>query len=307
MKHLFIIFTILLAAITVQAQNRVSTTRQTAKAIVLPSPLAARQITSLRISGMEGMASALELRCAQAMMAQQNSPLSTIPATPKTKDRPWLVQQQRNFKAWKLHRQRRLRDQQNQKEQEALQAQKELEAKLPQPNPQMAFETTDFANLLSEQIPQEELPLVAKPGFLYRGMALSTDGDALKNILQNGLLLADVGLEANTRNLAFSGGNRAAMTAIVNAPVINLTSFPVNAAEWAAKRLTNNKQLLVVVSVKEQTQSGKIVTVAQDIPAQQITHVFAPLLVEGTPAWCNIELTDQNTFLITPYNISPEQ
>lgn len=215
--------------------------------------------------------------------------------------RPWWEQVQRNFTAWKLKHQRRQRDLLLQKAEQARLAREQLEATLPKLVPQDAFETADFAALLTDQIPPQELPLLMQPDVLYRGLAVSGDGEALKNILQNGLLLKDAGTEANTRHIAMSGGSRGALSALAKRPITNLTSFPVNAAEWATKRLTEEKQLLVVVGVGGQTRSGKIVTIDQDIPAAQITHVVVPLQTAQGAVWCEISLTQDGQFLAIPY------
>lgn len=219
--------------------------------------------------------------------------------------RSWLEQKKRNWQAYQLHKQRQARDVEVQIQAQEKAARQALLAKLPKPNPVHQFVTKDFVNLLPAQILAEELPLVTQPGVLYRGLALPADGKAIENILQNGLRVADVGKEANTRNLAMSAGMPGAGRALAKAPVTNLTSFPTEAVNWAVKRLSDNKPLLVVVAVNGQTQSGKVALVAEDIPASAVTHLFAPLMLNGTSVWCKVELTPNGDFLVTPYDITP--
>ncbi len=222
----------------------------------------------------------------------------------KTPQRTWLEQQKRNWKAYRLHQTRRTRDLEAQIQVQERAAREAILAKLPKANPTHQFITYDFAPLIPKQIPAEELPLVAEPGVLLRGMALPTDGEAVKNILQNGLRLEDLGSHATTKLLAISGGMRGAVSSV--RPVTNLTSFPPDALYWATQRIEPGKELPVITVVKNQPQSGKVVLVAEDIPAQNITYVFVPVNYDGKSVWGKVEIAPDGGFLVTPYDIAPE-
>ncbi len=255
--------------------------------------------------------SQLEKQVLQQQATSQTIPLTlnqeaaatAATATPAAHNRSWLVQTYRDTKAWYLKHQRQGRDARLREEarQEAeLVAQ---EAALPQPNPVHTFFATDltaYIPTLEAAVP--DVPFVARPGVLYRGMALTADGQSLINILQNGLRTADVGPHALTRGLAMSGGSRGAVMMSARTPVINLTSFPEQAAYWADLRVTSEgKAIPVIVRVVGQTQSGEVVTTAVDIPASDISHVVALLNYNGQATWCHITLTPEATLAITPY------
>lgn len=216
--------------------------------------------------------------------------------------RSWWEQQKRNLKAWQLKRVHQKQVLQNLKLQQEIQQLEQLRALLPRLQPEKAFEVTGFSDLIAEKLPTQPLPFLAEPGILYRGMALSADGAFIHNILQNGLLVADSGVEANTLNMAFSGGHRGSIQALAARPVTNLTSLPQEAANWGSKRLTSGKELLVIVRVNGQERSGNVVTIDQDIPADNITHMIAPLTLSGKPVWCEISLNADGTFLVIPYH-----
>ena len=239
-----------------------------------------------------------------------HAPVSNLPQTtavsaaPKaTHSRPWLEQTARNVKAWNLKRQRRVRDERNRLDAEARQAREALEATLPRLNPAHTFQISSFEPLLAEDLPTETLPLLETPGVLYRGMAFTGDGEAVENILTNGLLIKDLGSHATTKLLALSGGMRSTVSAV--RPVTNLSSLPSEALYWGTQRTGSDKKLLVIVSVDGQEQAGKTVLMSQDIPASQIAQVIAPLRIDGVTVWCDIQLTSDQTFLVTPYDLPP--
>lgn len=215
--------------------------------------------------------------------------------------RSWLTQQQRNLKAWKLKNERIERDIQAKQKNLLMEEITRQKAALPKLQPENAFETATFSQLITSTRPTQQVPLVVEPGVLYRGLALNSDGAAIKNILENGLQIADVGTEANTRNLAMSGG----IPGVVRAtrPHTNLTSFPNDAVNWAKLRAGNMEdKLIIIVKVEKQTrEAGKVVAVYEDIPPQQISQIIAPLNVNGEATWCQISLGQDGTFVITPY------
>ena len=142
-------------------------------------------------------------------------------------------------------------------------------------------------------------PFPYSTALIFRGMALSSNGADIANILQNGLRLSDVGNEANTLLRAYAGsaGNGAVRT--VNAPVTNLTANPQSAAAWAHRRLKDNF-LAVVVAVKSQRRDD-IIMVYRDIPAADIHSVNVLLNLNGTLKWCKVQLNALGGFTITPY------
>ncbi len=272
--------------------------RPVAKPSVNPSLIGIRHVTSLRAAGLNDIAAGLELRYTQAVVQQAHV---TAPTLASQTSRTWLEQKQRDFKAWQLKRQRRKRDEKQRQEETVRLEHETLLATLPGLNTQHTFQVTHFTDLATDQTPPAKLPLVAEEGVLYRGMALPCDGEALKNILQNGLRIEDLGSHATTKLLAISGGMRGNVSAA--RPAINLTSFPEQALYWATQRAKNEKKLLVIVGVNGIQQSGEIVLYSDKIPAAQITHVLVPLMIHETAVWCKVELTEDHNFAVTPYDI----
>ena len=295
MKKLLILCIAISLAHSLHAQAPAKATQQAAKALAKPTVGAG---TLSRYNGARGGVMGVNYYL-------QRNLSNTQDAVTATQQHTWWEQQKRNWKAHQLHQQRRARDLEQQLQTQELAARQAILAKLPKANLEHQFITQDFTPFLPETIPAEELPLATEPGILFRGLALPANGQAVQNILQNGLRVADVGTEANTRNLAIGGGMPGMGQALANTPVTNLTSFPMNAATWAVKRMTDEKQLIAIVAVNGQTQAGKTVLVAQDIPAGQITHLFVPLSLNNTAVWCKVELTESGTFLVTPYDIPP--
>lgn len=163
-----------------------------------------------------------------------------------------------------------------------------------------AFTAPDFKALRYKDGLVPPLPFVRHPHYMYRGLGLAADGASLRNILENGLLIKDVGRNSNDRRLAYaSAGGMAALKAVARERVTNLTDSPDSALHYAWRHAGNG--LVVMVSVKESVERGAIVTVAHDIPAEQIHEVIALLEVNGKPAWCKIEPAEDG-FKITPYN-----
>lgn len=144
-------------------------------------------------------------------------------------------------------------------------------------------------------------PFQNQRALIYRGLALKTDGAAIRNILENGLLLKDVGTESNTLILAMAGPQ--ARSAAVRAPVTNLTDTSSEAAVWASKRM-GKRDVSVIVVVKSNAK-GSYITINQDISPDDIYAVTALLSVNGQPTWCKLE-TQGDNFRITPYNQAPE-
>lgn len=165
-----------------------------------------------------------------------------------------------------------------------------------------SFFAGDFQlyTLSAPQISQAPaFPFRGSTNLIFRGLALPSDGQAIANILQNGLRLSDVGPEANTLLRSYAGAAGAGAVRVVNAPITNLTKDPQTAADWAFRRQKDD-YLTVVVAVRS-NRKGDIITVSEDIPAADIHSVNALLNLHGTLKWCNVQLNAAGRFIITPY------
>ena len=169
----------------------------------------------------------------------------------------------------------------------------------PKPNNTQGFIVHDFTDLAYESGELPTSPFAPHPHYMYRGLGLSADGSAVRNILENGLQVKDVGPDHNTRRLAYASHmGRGALQAIARQPVINLSNSPTVAIYYAKRYQA--KGMLVLVVVKEKNNHKKIITTPKDISAQDIQALAAVLSIDGKPTWCQIELTADG-FLITPY------
>ena len=169
----------------------------------------------------------------------------------------------------------------------------------PKPNKTQSFAVPDFTDLAYESGELPASPFAPHPYYVYHGLGLSTDGNAVRNILENGLLVKDVGPDHNTLRLSYAshmGGG--ALQTIASQPVINLTNSPTVALHYAKRYQA--KGMLVLVVVKEKQNHKKIIATPDDIPASDIQAVAAVLSIHGRPTWCQIELTEDG-FLVTPY------
>lgn len=167
-----------------------------------------------------------------------------------------------------------------------------------------AFSITDFSSLVQEAIAHlPAIPFMEGP-YMYRGLKLPADGAAIRNILENGLLVKDVGPHNNDRRLFYASMiGPEAIKEILKEPVINLTNSPVNAFFYAA-RYRQQEGLIVLVKVKGLEEKGKVVSVPYNIPVKNIHSLIALLNLNGTPTWCKVELL-ADEFKITPY-VMPE-
>lgn len=286
MKKIYLFLLASMVAITVQAQTPAKTVRQGVKAATSAAP---RTTPGAFTTGRAQLPHGLDRQITQ-----------TVANAPHV-HRSWMIQQARNYKAWQLKRQRRLRDAQALKLAQQAQELQARRAALPPLRPEQAFETDDFTPFVTQELPSAPLPLLEEPGVLYRGLSLPADGTAVKNILTHGLLLKDLGSHATTKLLAVSGGTRGTVSAVK--PITNLTSLPQDAVYWATQH--KDHALWVVVSVEGISQSGKIVMYSADIPASQITQVLIPLQLNAVPTWCKISLTQDGRFWVTPYQTAP--
>lgn len=290
MKHLFsvaLFIAIVCNAVGANAQvpRVVQKAGQTLKKV---SPATGRLS---RYSGTMGSVMGVDYYLARMALQTQTPPLSGA-ATSAATSRSWLTQTVRDFKAWNLRRQRRVRDAQNDAMQEQLARMAALEATLPQLNPARILEVESFEALYSVILPEGPFPLLERPGVLYRGLALDPQGNAVRNILTNGLRVEDLGVHASTKLLAMSGGMRGTVSTVTQHPATNLTSFPEDAIFWATQRVAAGKELFVIVCVRGDYGSGKVVLYTADIPAEHIEALLVPLRVNGNINWYKVELAE---------------
>jgi len=176
---------------------------------------------------------------------------------------------------------------------------------------QESFEVENFEDLIVTDVNAEQaaaaLPLQAKKGTLFRGMALSADGNSLKKIFAKGLLLEDVTANAGTLITSMAGGMgfggmRAARQASRN---INLTNSPQDAAKWGARFNDPSKRLIVVTQVDGLNSLDKsIVNHPYDIAPEKVSAIYALLNIDGKATWCLVESTESGKFKVTPMSVA---
>ena len=243
-----------------------------------------------------------------AMQAQTLPQINTESAAALVpSQRSWLEQTRRDFKAWNLKRQRRQRDAaliSAQEEAEELEYQQSLRPKV---QPLLAFETPDLTDFipLSNKPPRPAMPFIAQRSTLaYRGLALAADGEAIRNIITNGLRIQDVGEENSTLRMAYaSHGGYAALRHFIEHPVINITYGPQSAASWGARRLSADVPILTVIKIRGEWNGDSFEVSTTDIAPSQLEEIIVRLNIEGHLTWCRLELLPNNNFLITPYEL----
>ncbi len=163
-----------------------------------------------------------------------------------------------------------------------------------------AADLTELAVSREEALQAPAFPFQNQRQLIYRGMALDTDGKAIRNILENGLRTQDVGKEANTLILSIAGPH--SWDPAIRKPLINLTDSSADAVMWAGKRLTQGQ--IMVVSVVKSNRTGSIITASENIPTSEIYAQTALLKINGKPIWCKLELDGENLRII-PYAVNP--
>ena len=161
-------------------------------------------------------------------------------------------------------------------------------------------EVPSFVDLTVSAEKAPLLPLDRRGTKMYRGLGLPADGKAIRNILQNGLRLEDVGNDSNNLLLSMVSSDRhgGALRQMSQLKYTNLTDDPYFAFKYAARN-TGGQNVPVIISVRGIPQA-EIVRVDYDIPADQIEDVIALVNWNGTPTWCKVELAG-DAFKITPY------
>ncbi|WP_432634127.1 hypothetical protein [Candidatus Avelusimicrobium sp.] len=143
-----------------------------------------------------------------------------------------------------------------------------------------------------------ETPWKATPQDMYRALSLPADGAALRNIMENGLLLKDVGKFSNNRTMAYVSGDPRMVRTVSSMRFNSLASDPNNAVHYA--KMHHSKDIIVVVRVQGLPEHEKVAHVGRDIPAENIKEVIAALNIGGNTVWCRVEATP-NGFTFTPY------
>lgn len=295
MKKIWMVGIVLIFNVAVYAQTTsAKVTRQVAKVLVEKPTVSAGTLSYYggARGGMMGVDYYLQRKAA--------SQIQSIPA-----QRSWLEQQKRNWKAAQLKKQR------HQQQFQALKAeldQQELElakAALPPLVEAQKFQVNDFNDFVpvARQQPKPAVPYAAELGTIaYRGLALASDGNSVRNILKNGLRLQDAGEENSTLRLAYaSHGGYDAMRFFLENPVTNLTYGPNSASSWGARRLSNDLPILTLVKVRGSFDGSSLEVATEDIPASQIEELAVRLNLNGNLTWCKVTLEEDDTFILTPY------
>ena len=227
-------------------------------------------------------------------------------ASDAVQQQPWLSQQAKRFQAWQLKRSIR---KQNASLEKAIQHAESLELAretLPPLLPERAF----VAKTLMEHTPTNvslknmpTLPFMEETtGTSYRGLALSTDGNAIRNILINGMRTQDVGQNSNVFLHSLAAGTRGFALQLYRHPSISVTHQPSKAVEWGNLRLHPiDRPILTIVKMNGQFLGKNIEFIMEDIPANQIEELVVLLNVDNKLTWCKIQLNQDHTFTLTPY------
>lgn len=208
---------------------------------------------------------------------------------PKPTDRSWIEQLNRNIKAAQLKR----------KHAESVRL-AQAKANLPKLAENYQREVPSFEGLEvhGEKIP--DLPWLKEDGILFRGMGLPVTGQEIQNILENGLLIKDVGTDNGTLVIILSGGvSRSALANASHPRFTNLTNSPQDALHYAVRN-NGSGNVIVLVRVSGQSEYLPVVRVDKDIAPEHIEEMIALLSVDGAPTWCRITQS-QGKFIITPY------
>lgn len=225
--------------------------------------------------------------------------------TAPTRKRSWAAQTARNWKAWNLRRQRRQVERRTLQAEIERQALEQAKAALPSLQHEESFVVTDLEQFIPvpKQQPKPSVPFVAEPGDIaFRGLALASDGAAIRNILTNGLRLKDVGEENSTLRIAYaSPGGYYAIKFFIENPVINVTYSPKSAVYWGARRLGPDLPMLMIIKIRGKFVGDSMEVVVEDIPASDIEEVITRLNINGKLTWCKVKLNEDNTFTLTPY------
>lgn len=149
---------------------------------------------------------------------------------------------------------------------------------------------------LGEEIPS--YPIQGNRIYMYRGMALTSDGESLHKIFNNGMLLKDVRSTNNQLLLSYAGPRGGSLAA--NTKVICFTNDPNCASDYAIQRANEQYLLPVVVHVRG-VHNGKLIMHGNDVSPNQLARISVLLKVKGKPTWGVLEKTEDGRFSFKPY------
>lgn len=164
----------------------------------------------------------------------------------------------------------------------------------------------DYAADLSKPLP--EYPFNSSKAYYYRGMAL--DIPALQNINANGIRLQDVGSHNNDfLVLSYPSAGLAKYAKGLDCnKTICLTGDPKDAAHYALKHTGAEKQIPVVVHIKDIQVGGDaalgssiLMTAVSDIPSDKISVYSGLMNVNGNNLWGKLGFASDGTLTFTPY------
>ena len=132
---------------------------------------------------------------------------------------------------------------------------------------QKGFIVDDFSAIGYNSGDLPQTPFFPHPHYMYRGLGLALDGVAVRNILENGLQVKDVGPDHNTRRLAYASHmGRGALQAIARQPVINLSNSPTVAIYYAKRYQAKGMLVLVVVKAMGMASSISLIFCTASTP-----------------------------------------
>ena len=133
---------------------------------------------------------------------------------------------------------------------------------------------------------------------MYRALSLPADGAALRNIMENGLLLKDVGQFSNNRTMSYASGDPRMVRTVSSMRFNSLASNPNTAVYYAKQH--HSKDIIVVLRVQGLPEHGNVIHVGRDIPAENIKEVIAALKIGVRTVWCRIK-AEEDGFTLNPY------
>lgn len=163
-----------------------------------------------------------------------------------------------------------------------------------------------YAADLSKPLP--EYPFESAKKYVYRGMAL--DIPAVQNINANGIRLQDVGTHNNDYlALRYPSAGLAKYAKEMDCnKTICLTGSPKDAAHYALKHTSAEKQIPVVVHIKDIQVGGDaalgssiLMTALSDIPADKISSYSGLMQVNGANTWGRLGFEADGSLNFTPY------
>ena len=213
---------------------------------------------------------------------------TVVSATAPRVQRSILQQAQRDWKARQLK-----------KEHAAQVALAQAKANLPKADVKNAQVVSSFEGLEVHGNETPQLPWMKEPNVLYRGMGLDVNGNAIRNILDNGLLLKDVGKDNNHLASIYAGGAHGLVRESASMRFTNLADTPATALHYAQRNNTPGR-VAVIVRVTGLEDYHELVQLSHDISADHIEEMIALVNINNTPTWCRVKI-EEGQFLLTPY------